>query len=43
MFDLISHLTENGIQHAVSDNGNITVGGNLYLSGTRASLRCRTI
>ncbi|CDG48965.1 hypothetical protein [Serratia symbiotica] len=34
MFDLISHLTEKGIQHTVSDNGHITVGDGLDLSGT---------
>ncbi|WP_367671863.1 hypothetical protein [Serratia symbiotica] len=34
MFDLISHLTEKGIQHTVSDNGHVTVGGDLYLGGT---------
>ncbi|CDG47656.1 hypothetical protein [Serratia symbiotica] len=34
MFDLISHLTEKGIQHTVSDNGHITVGDGLNLSYT---------
>ncbi|CDG47883.1 hypothetical protein [Serratia symbiotica] len=34
MFDLISHLTEKGIQHTVSDNGHITVGDGLNLRDT---------